>query len=457
MKSWTSPDVPTLPALPETLQLHDTSADALVPVESTDGVGSLYVCGITPYDATHLGHANTYVQFDLLVRYWRAAGLRVNYVQNVTDIDDPLLERATATGVDWFELAQEQTQLFREDMAALGVIAPDTYLGAVETIPVVAQDVAQLVELGMGYPVPVPLEELADGITPGDPESFDTYFDTTAAQATTPWTLGSVGHYDRAEMEELFPQRGGDPERAGKRDPLDPLLWRARRNAEPHWDGGSLGQGRPGWHIECSVIARRHLPAPFMVQGGGSDLRFPHHEFSAAHATAADGVALAKTYLHAGMVGLEGEKMSKSKGNLVLSSKMRAEGVDPQVIRTLLLSHHYRAEWSYTPDLLEAAAQRWERWNAALAEAPETDGYGELGTADARPEDLQYALHSALSQNLNAPAALDTLDMWATGQLAGGTSRARVIAVVKALLGIELQETTPAQGVAANSVNTAAG
>ncbi|KUG58153.1 cysteine--1-D-myo-inosityl 2-amino-2-deoxy-alpha-D-glucopyranoside ligase [Nesterenkonia jeotgali] len=455
MKSWTSPDVPSLPALPENLQLHDTSADTLVPVKSADGVGSLYVCGITPYDATHLGHANTYVQFDLLVRYWRAAGLEVNYVQNVTDIDDPLLERATATGVDWSSLAEEQTELFREDMAALGVIAPNTYLGAVETIPVVAQDVAALVELGMGYPVPVPMEELAEGVTPGDRESFDIYFDIAAAQATTPWTLGSIGNYDRTEMEELFPQRGGDPERPGKRDPLDPLLWRARRNGEPHWDGASLGRGRPGWHIECSVIARRHLPAPFMVQGGGSDLRFPHHEFSAAHATAADGVALADTYLHAGMVGLDGEKMSKSKGNLVLSSQMRAEGVDPQVIRTLLLSHHYRADWSYTPELLETATQRWQRWNAALAEAPETDSYGELGTDDAMPEDLQYALHSALSQNLNAPAALDTLDMWASGQLAGGTSRTRVIAVVQAMLGIELHAVAAAPRVHASSVETA--
>lgn len=444
MRSWTSPDVPTLPVLPESLQLHDTSAGTLVPVQSHDGVGSLYVCGITPYDATHLGHANTYVQFDLLVRYWRAAGLQINYVQNVTDIDDPLLERATATGVDWVELAQQQTELFREDMAALGVIAPDSYLGAVETIPVVAADVARLVERGMGYPVPLPAEELAEGVAPGSAESFDIYFDISAAEADTPWTLGSIGNYDRAEMETLFPERGGDPQRPGKRDPLDPLLWRARRNGEPFWDGGSLGQGRPGWHIECSVIARGHLPAPFMVQGGGSDLRFPHHEFSAAHATAADGVALAETYLHTGMVGLDGEKMSKSKGNLVLSSRMRAEGVDPQVIRTLLLSHHYRADWSYTPAQLEVAAQRWERWNLALASAPETDEHGELGTAEAVPEDLQYALHSALSQNLNAPAALDQLDMWATGQLAASTSRERVIAVVKALLGIELLPARPA-------------
>ena len=429
MKSWTSPDVPVLPALPQALQLHDTSRGELVEVTADQGLGSLYVCGITPYDATHLGHANTYVQFDLLVRYWRACGLDVNYVQNVTDIDDPLLERAEATGVDWRALAEQQTDLFRSDMHALEVIAPTSYLGAVEFIPAVVEDVERLVELGIGDRVPTP--EAPDG-------GEDVYFDIAAGQRRTadtdaPWVLGSVGGYDRAAMEELFPQRGGDPERAGKRDPLDPLLWRARREGEPFWDGRSLGEGRPGWHIECSVIARRHLPAPFMVQGGGSDLRFPHHEFSAAHATAADGVALAQTFLHSGMVGLDGEKMSKSKGNLVLVSTLREEGTDPQAIRTLLLSHHYAEDWSYTEAGLTEAADRLNRWKQAWAAAPEA---GSEAAGDA--EDLQYALHSALSLNLNVPAALDQLDMWAAGQIAAGTGRERVRQVVQALLGLDL-------------------
>ena len=423
MKSWTSPDVPVLPALPQSLQLHDTSRGQLVEVTAREGLGSLYVCGITPYDATHLGHANTYVQFDLLVRYWRASGLDVNYVQNVTDIDDPLLERAEATGVDWRDLAVEQTDLFRHDMHALEVIAPSSYLGAVEFIPSVVEDVERLVELGIGYRVPTP--DAVDG--------EDTYFDIAAAEARTDWRLGSIGNYDRATMEELFPERGGDPAREGKRDPLDPLLWRARRESEPFWDGRSLGDGRPGWHIECSVIARRHLPAPFTVQGGGSDLRFPHHEFSAAHATAADGTALAVTFLHSGMVGLEGEKMSKSKGNLVLVSKLRSAGTDPQVIRTLLLSHHYAEDWSYTDAELAASAERLNRWKQAWAAAPEQ------GTeAEGQAENLQYALHSALSLNLNVPAALDQLDMWAAGHLAAGTGRRRVQQVVQAMLGLDL-------------------
>ncbi|GAA1169859.1 cysteine--1-D-myo-inosityl 2-amino-2-deoxy-alpha-D-glucopyranoside ligase [Nesterenkonia xinjiangensis] len=429
MKSWTSPVVPTLPPLPEALQLHDTARGGLADVASRDGLGSLYVCGITPYDATHLGHANTYLQFDLLVRYWRACGLDVRYVQNVTDIDDPLLERAETTGVDWRVLAEDQTELFRTDMQALGVIAPDVYLGAVETIPDVVEDVEALVSHGVGYPVPVPAEDLPEGVA----QAHDVYFDIAAAQARTGWRLGSVGAYDRGTMEELFPERGGDPDRPGKRDPLDPLLWRARRDGEPSWDGRSLGEGRPGWHIECSVIARRHLPAPFTVQGGGSDLRFPHHEFSAAHATAAEGLPLAESYVHTGMVGLDGEKMSKSRGNLVLVSRLRREGVDPQLIRVALLGQHWRHDWSWSDDLLDHAQVRMDRWNAALGRAPEThDGSPDVA------EDLQYALHAALSMNLNAPAALDQLDLWASGQIAGGTGQDRVREVVAGLLGLRL-------------------
>ncbi|GAB3844136.1 cysteine--1-D-myo-inosityl 2-amino-2-deoxy-alpha-D-glucopyranoside ligase [Nesterenkonia populi] len=421
MRSWPAPPVPSLPPLEQTLEIHSTPAGTTVPVTSPRGLASLYVCGITPYDATHLGHANTYVQFDLLVRYWRACGLDVNYVQNVTDIDDPLLERAEATGTDWRELAESQTELFRSDMEALRVIPPTTYMGAVEMIPGVVEDVEKLAELGIAYQVPAE-----------DAEGPDYYFDIAAAEDRTDWRLGSIGGYERPAMEELFPERGGDPDRPGKRDPLDPLLWRARRRGEPHWDGRSLGEGRPGWHIECSVIARRHLPAPFTVQGGGSDLRFPHHEFSAAHATAADETPLAEHYVHTGMVGLDGEKMSKSLRNLVLVSQLTAAGNDPQAIRALLLSHHWRTDWSFTADELAAAETRLGRWKQALAEAPEDAG--DAG----RPSELQYSLMSALAGDLNAPAALDILDLWADGHFARGTSGTQARDVVDALLGLDL-------------------
>jgi L-cysteine:1D-myo-inositol 2-amino-2-deoxy-alpha-D-glucopyranoside ligase len=413
--------VPGLPPMPESLVLFDTPRRATVSTTSTKGIASLYVCGITPYDATHLGHANTYVHFDTLVRYWRACGLDVQYVQNVTDIDDPLLERATDTQVHWRDLAESQIQLFREDMTALGVIPPDHFVGAVEMIPAVVEDVERLLARGVAYPV-----------TAADAVGDDYYFDISAAERSTDWRLGSIGAYDRSAMEELFPQRGGDPDRPGKRDPLDPLLWRAARDGEPQWPGGQLGEGRPGWHIECSVIARRHLPAPFTIQGGGSDLRFPHHEFSAAHATAADGKPLAEGYMHTGMVGLAGEKMSKSQGNLVLVSQLRAQGTDPQVIRLLLLSHHWREDWSFTDSALKAAGDRLANWQSALQDTADQHAHA------TSPGDLQYALMSALAGDLNSPAALDTLDLWAAGHLATSASSSEVREVVLALLGIDL-------------------
>lgn len=427
MQSWTTSLPTTLPAQPDRLQLMDTSTGALKHPEVANG-GSLYVCGITPYDATHLGHANTYVSFDLLNRYWRAAGLTVAYVQNVTDVDDPLLERAEATGVDWRELAADQTDLFRSDMEALNVLAPDHYVGATETVDWVVDTVTTLLRQGTAYAVPG---------QDGDPDG-DIYFDIRAAEQATDWSLGSISSYTREQMETAFPERGGDPQRPGKRNPFDPLLWRVAREGEPTWDGGELGEGRPGWHIECSAIARRLLPVPFSVQGGGSDLAFPHHEFSAAHATAVDDKPLASTFVHAGMVALDGEKMSKSKGNLVLVSTLRRDGADPAAIRTALLSQHYRSDWEWTDESLPAATQRLERWRQALAHEQASDGLMVL-----------ESMHAALSTDLDAPSALVALDLWADGALAREESGAEapaedaaagpdVATVVDALLGIQL-------------------
>lgn len=427
MKSWSTPAPPALPAQPDRLRVLDTATQGLHHPGNDAGHASLYVCGITPYDATHLGHATTYVAFDLLQRYWRACGIEVAYTQNVTDVDDPLLERADATGVDWRDLAREQTDLFRADMAALNVLAPDHYVGATEAIDLVVDGVTALLDAGVAYRVP--------GVD-GGPDG-DVYFDVEAAQAAGGWTLGSVSAMTRAQMDEVFPERGGDPARPGKRHPLDPLLWRVHRAGEPSWEAGALGAGRPGWHIECSVIARAHLPAPFTVQGGGSDLRFPHHEFSAAHATAADGQPLAHTYVHSGMVALDGQKMSKSLGNLELVSRLRARGVEPVAIRAAILSQHYRSDWEWSEDLLSAAQERVAAWRAAL------DGpHAAAGAA------VLQAAHAALSEDLDAPAALRVLDAWADGSLPGlrdagaaedAPAPLDVATVADALLGLRLR------------------
>lgn len=388
----------------------------------------MYVCGITPYDATHMGHAASYVAFDLLNRAWRDGRQQVSYVQNVTDVDDPLLERATATGVDWRELAASQIELFQTDMEALNVLAPDHYVGAVEAIPRIVPAIESLLERGLAYRV-------AGGA--GEPDG-DVYYDVEAAgkhsaEAEDAWTLGSVSGLSDAEMLELFAERGGDPGRAGKRQALDPLLWRVARDGEPSWPGGALGAGRPGWHIECTVIAQQYLPAPFTVQGGGSDLVFPHHEMGAGHAYSLTGVPLAKHFTHAGMVGLDGEKMSKSKGNLVLVSKLRAEGEEPAAIRLAILAHHYRSDWSWTAEGFAEAKERLRTWRAAAEVAPSGSAAPLLGQ-----------LRAALSDDLDAPRALAAVDAWAGAALtadAGQGSAADAALVgdaVDALLGVEL-------------------
>jgi L-cysteine:1D-myo-inositol 2-amino-2-deoxy-alpha-D-glucopyranoside ligase len=405
MRAWTSPAVPRVgpgPAGP--VRVHDTATGDVRP-SVPSGPARLYVCGITPYDATHIGHAATYVAFDLLNRAWRDAGHEVRYVQNVTDVDDPLLERARATGVDWAELAERETELFREDMAALRVLAPDHYIGAVESIPLDVEVIERLSQLGHVYDV-----------------EGDLYFDVHADPR-----FGAVSGLTEAAMLEIYPDRGGDPDRPGKKHPLDCVLWQAERPGEPAWSS-SLGRGRPGWHIECSAIALHYLGDGLDVQGGGSDLVFPHHEMSAAHAQAArDGRPFAQAYVHAGMVGYEGEKMSKSKGNLVLVSRLRADGVDPMAVRLAILAHHYRSDWEWTDADLGTALSRLAAWRPAVATA----------TYDAA-EGLVGEVRAALSDDLDAPAALSAVDRWAAGAPGDGSGADLVRDLVDSRLGVLL-------------------
>ncbi len=398
MISWPSPFLPAVPGSGQPLRLHDTASGELREIRPSraDGTATLYVCGITPYDATHMGHAATYVTFDLVGRALRDAGHAVAYVQNVTDVDDPLLERAARDGKDWVDLAEEETALFREDMTALQVIAPDHYVGAVESIPLIVKAVEELEAAGTAYRVDAPD---ADG------DGADVYF-----TATTRPGFGSVSGLDRAEMDTLFAERGGDPERAGKRDRLDPLLWRAHRAGEPAWPGGSLGEGRPGWHVECATIALEHLGVPFDLQGGGTDLVFPHHEMSAGHGEALAGHRpFAHAYVHQAMVGYDGAKMSKSRGNLVLVSALRGSGVDPMAIRLALLAHHYRSPWDWTDQVLLDAQERLELWRAGLS----TNGGPD-------PMPTLAAVRERLADDLDAPGALAAVDAWARRSLAEG-------------------------------------
>lgn len=417
VKSWSAPEVPTLsdfpvlPPAPADSTVYSTSARGPVSGLLNDGQARLYVCGITPYDATHLGHASTYVAFDVLLRTWIDAGADVVYVQNTTDIDDPLLERADATGVDWRELADSQIRLFFSDMEALRVIPPKHYIGAVESIPDVVTAVEDLLDQGAAYTL----------------DNGDVYY-RIGTQVEPPF--GSESHYSRKQMLEIFPERGGDLDTPGKEDPLDALLWRSAREGEPQWPGGKLGPGRPGWHIECAVIAGKYAGYPLTVQGGGSDLIFPHHEMGAAHAIALTGTPFADAYMHTGMVAYEGEKMSKSLGNLVLVSKLTAAGTDPMAIRLAILGNHYRSDWEYSDSVLSAAENRLGTWRAAAECANSSD-----------PADVVAEIRSELADDLDTPNALSVIDDWAaarqTGSVADENTQA-VVAAVDALLGIKL-------------------
>jgi L-cysteine:1D-myo-inositol 2-amino-2-deoxy-alpha-D-glucopyranoside ligase len=430
MESWPAPSEPELPGRgPEPL-VWDTASGELA-VAAPGHRAALYACGITPYDATHMGHAATYLAWDLLVRAWADAGHDVAYVQNVTDIDDPLLERADRDGEDWRELARREIDRYRGDMTALRVVPPAHLIGAVEALPLIEEFNRVLASHGALYDL-----------------EGDTYFARSADA-----DFGSVSHLDIPEMTELSAERGGDPARPGKKDALDPMVWLAARPGEPSWSS-DFGPGRPGWHVECAAISTAYLGASFDVQAGGTDLVFPHHELSASHARVALGgqgdPVFARRYAHSGMVRLDGEKMSKSLGNLVFVSKLRADGVDPMAIRLAILAHHYRSDWDWTDARLAEAGARLARWRAAVSQAGASGASGASGSsavdggaAGGGAVDggtVLAGIRERLADDLDAPGAIAVVDDWAAAVSAGTvtTGGPLVRAAVDALLGILL-------------------
>jgi L-cysteine:1D-myo-inositol 2-amino-2-deoxy-alpha-D-glucopyranoside ligase len=389
MESWPAVNLPGLPGRGPEPRLVDTAtgAPAVVAVGHT---ARIYACGITPYDATHIGHAATYTAWDLLVRVLRDAGHDVLYAQNVTDVDDPLLERAARDGVDWRALSDAEIGRFRLDMQALRVLPPAHLIGAVEALPLIEEMSGRLGERGALYEL-----------------EADVYFARSSDAA-----FGSLSHLSAEAMLPLFGERGGDPTRPGKKDPLDCLVWVAARPGEPAWPS-AFGPGRPGWHIECAAIASRFLGPRFDVQAGGNDLVFPHHELSASHArvASADPAAFARVYAHAGMVRLDGEKMSKSLGNLILVSSLLTAGTEPMAVRLALLAHHYRSGWDWTEVGLADATARLDRWRRAAAAA--------AATMAPPVEPVLARVRARLADDLDAPGALAVVDEWADCVLDG--------------------------------------
>jgi L-cysteine:1D-myo-inositol 2-amino-2-deoxy-alpha-D-glucopyranoside ligase len=406
----------------EVVKWHGNLPDLRLKLTSGDLEGfksdlsfKMYVCGITPYDATHLGHAATYLTFDLINRYLSLSGTKVDFVENITDIDDPLFERAKRDNQSWSELGSSQVALFESDMTSLRVLPPRNYVSVTEAMDSIIIAIERLVDEGFTY-------ELSGNI----------YFRISPYLESLPITLEAA--------IEIFAQRGGDPERSGKQHPLDPILWVANKDGEPGWNS-KMGFGRPGWHIECSVIALENLIGPdyleeqsgvsktISLQGGGTDLIFPHHFMSAALAKALTKEDFAQAYLHAAMVGLDGEKMSKSKGNLVFVSKLLKEGIDPMTLRHALLSERYSEDRMWSQETLQQSEERVVRLRSALSriECAPTDGVIQL-------------IAQSIADDLNSPTALDVLDKWASESLFGksGGSVGEISRFIDNALGLAL-------------------
>ena len=381
---WPNPALPVFSQPLPTLVLK--GASGVLPLAHGEEL-RMYVCGITPYDATHLGHAATYLTFDLINRYISLSGGKVHFVENITDIDEPLLERAERDGTDWESLGQRETDLFASDMLALRILAPEWFVPATKTMDLIDEAISAMQRNGYVYDL-----------------QGDLYFRTKDFLDELPISLN--------EALSIFGERGGDPERAGKEHPLDPVLWLANKNGEPGWNS-SHGFGRPGWHIECAVISLRYLLGPSYlsgdlsrsalidIQGGGSDLIFPHHFMSAIQVKAITGQQFARGYVHTGMIGLDGEKMSKSKGNLVFVSKLLTEGVDPVVIRFALLRDHYSQDRMWSDAKLTQSQVDVARIRGALSR-----------NEVAPTAQVVSRIITALSENLNTPVAINSLLAW---------------------------------------------
>lgn len=369
--------------------LYDTARQKIVPFEPDGPIVTMYTCGITPYDSTHLGHAATYLTYDVLQRRLRDLGYETRCVRNITDVDDSILPKARELGVHYLDLAASELARFDADMDRLGMIPAWSEPRATSAIPDIRGFIGMVLDRGFAYQ--------AGG---------SVYFEVAKFPK-----FGEISHLGREQMLALAKERGGNPDDPNKRDPLDFVLWQPSLDDEPSWDS-LWGPGRPGWHIECSTLALRELGTTIDLHGGGSDLIFPHHECEAAQSEAATGEPLVRHWMHQAMVHMDGEKMSKSLGNLVFVSEL-AEKWDPRAIRLACIANHYRTEWEWQESLMDAADERLTLWLGA--------GVGEGALDEVR---------AALDSDLDTPSAVAAIDAAASAGV--GVSRAA------ALLGVNL-------------------
>jgi L-cysteine:1D-myo-inositol 2-amino-2-deoxy-alpha-D-glucopyranoside ligase len=386
---------------------------------------TVYVCGITPYDTTHLGHAFTYAVFDMLIRYLEDQGHAVRYTQNVTDIDDDILRKAAEVKEDWQRIGNRWTAHFIRDLRALNMRPPDHYPRATAFIAEIIETVQQLLDCGVAY--------AAGG---------SVYFDVDR------WAdFGRLSGLSRPAMLKTANERGNRPEDPHKRNPLDFVLWQAKAPKEPSWPS-PWGEGRPGWHIECSTMATQLLGETIDIHGGGDDLSFPHHECEIAQSECSTGQhPFARFWVHTAMVHHEGEKMSKSLGNLIMAADL-LQTFSADGLRCYLASHHYRTPWEYNEPDLEAAQLRADRLRSA---ATASGGSGDpVDVAD-----LGERFTAAMADDLDTPAALDILDQLAHRILSGDEAAQTldeaqaVLRRLASVLGLRLDQHGPEDRVSA--------
>jgi L-cysteine:1D-myo-inositol 2-amino-2-deoxy-alpha-D-glucopyranoside ligase len=376
------------------MRLHDTARGEVVPF-APGPVVTMYTCGITPYDATHLGHAATYLTYDVLQRRLRDRGHETRCVRNVTDVDDDILRRARQLGVHYLDLAAAETARFDDDMRALDLLPSWSEPRATSAIADIRGFIGMVLDRGFAY--------RAGGAV---------YFDVSRFER-----FGQLSHLGRDDMLALAAERGGNVDDAHKDDPLDFVLWQPSADDEPSWES-LWGPGRPGWHIECSALAMRELGTTIDLHGGGTDLVFPHHECEAAQSEAATGEPFVRHWMHQAMVRMDGEKMSKSLGNLVFVSDLRKTW-DPRVIRLAVLAHRYRDDWEWNDEVMPTAADRLAGWRAV------TTGDGDAALDEVR---------SALDDDLDTPRALRAIDEAADA--------GKDVALAAGLLGVDLTAAT---------------
>lgn len=374
-----------------TMRLFDTAKADIVPFEPGPLV-NMYTCGITPYDATHLGHAATFLAYDVLIRRLMDRGHDVRCVRNVTDVDDPLFAKARELGVHYLDLAAGEEARFNRDMVALNAIPMYSTPRASSAIADIRGFIGMVLDRGAAYE--------AGGAVYFDVSSFPSF--------------GTVSNYTEEQMLALAAERGGNVDDPNKRSPLDFVLWQPSARDEPSWDA-VWGPGRPGWHIECSALALRELGTTIDLHGGGTDLIFPHHECERAQSEAATGEPFVKHWMHVAMVHKDGHKMSKSLGNLVFVDQLRSVW-DPRAIRLAVIEHHYRREWSWDDDLMPRSAQRLDRWQGASRHG---DGEGVLDE-----------VRRLLDTDLDTPSALEAID--------DAVDRGHDVTRAAALLGVDL-------------------